>query len=114
MVRLMLVVAAIAAGIVFAKGRLDDADGGGSAIATPPAATAQVPAQFRTILASQPDPMTILRQRGALPGLGAIQPARGGRATGEAPSAPAPVRRRRQPGGAEGRCAATSAATSAR
>ena len=88
MVRLMLVVAAIAAGVVFAKGRLDDADGG--AAATPPVSSAQVPAQFRTILASQPDPMTILRQRGALPGLGAITPARGGRATGEAPTAPAP------------------------
>jgi hypothetical protein len=89
MVRLMLVVAAIAAGIVFAKGRLDDAGGGGGAIATPPAATAQVPAQFRTILASQPDPMTLLRQRGALPGLGVISRL-GGRATGQAPSAPAP------------------------
>ena len=89
MVRLMLVVAAIAAGIAFAKGRLDDA-GGGGAIATPPAASAQVPAQFRTILASQPDPMTLLRQRGALPGLGAISRLAAGRATGEAPSAPPP------------------------
>ena len=95
MVRLMLVVAAIAAGIVFAKGRLDDA-GGGGAIATPPAATAQVPAQFRTILASQPDPMTLLRQRGALPGLGAIRRLAGRGDRRGAVRARA-VRRRRQP-----------------
>ena len=83
----MLVVAAIAAGVVFLKGRADDGDGG--AAATPPVSSAQVPPQFRTILASQPDPITILRQRGALPGLGAIRRLAGG-ATGEAPTAPAP------------------------
>jgi hypothetical protein len=87
MVRLMLVVAVVAAGVVVLKGWLDDADGG--AVATPPAAAAQVPAQFRSILASQPDAMAILSQRGALPGLGVIRRF-AGRATGEMPSQPAP------------------------
>ena len=88
MVRLMLVVAAIAAGAVFLKGRLEDANGG--AVATPPASSAQVPPQFRTILSGQTDPMTILRQRGALPGLEAISRLASGRATGKAPTQPAP------------------------
>jgi hypothetical protein len=87
MVRLMLVVAVVAAGVVFAKGRLENADGGG--VGTPPASASQVPPQFRSILASQPDAMSILSQRGALPGLGVIRRL-AGRATGEMQSQPAP------------------------
>ncbi len=87
MVRLMLVVAVVAAGVVVLIGRLDDANRG--AVATPPVSAAQVPAQFRSILASQPDAMSVLSQRGALPGLGVIRRL-AGRATGEMRSQPAP------------------------
>src|SRR5829696_4707550 len=87
MVRLVLVVAVIAGGVVLLKGRLDNATGG--VPATPPVSSAQVPPQFRSILAKSPDPIAILRQRGALPGLGAISRL-AGRATDEAPPEPAP------------------------
>jgi len=87
MVRLMLVVAAIAGGVLFLKARMDDATGGASS--TPQVSTAQVPSQFRSILASQPDPVSILRQRGALPGLGAIRRL-AGREGVQAPPQPAP------------------------
>jgi hypothetical protein len=87
MVRLILVVAAIAGGVVFLKARMDDASGG--AASAPQVSTAQVPSQFRSILANRPDPVSILRQRGALPGLGAIRRLSGG-AGEDAPPQPAP------------------------
>jgi hypothetical protein len=37
-----------------------------------------IPSEFQEILASRPDPLSILRQRGALPGLGAIRRFAGG------------------------------------
>src|SRR4051812_22926568 len=87
MVKLAVVVAAMAIGVVFLKDRLADATGGAT---TPqPATAAGVPSQFREILASRPDPASILRQRGALPGLGAIRKL-AGHSAATAPEQPAP------------------------
>ena len=88
MVRLILVVAAMAVGAVFLKGRLDTP--GEFSSAAPPAGSAQVPAEFREILANRPDPGSILRERGALPGLGVIRRLTGRRAEAEAPAQPEP------------------------
>jgi len=60
----------LAAGFVFLKQRSEEATGGA---ATPTVDTTGVPPEFRAILARQPDPASILRERGALPGLGAIR-----------------------------------------
>ena len=90
----------------------DDAEGGD----LPRAAgghVGAVPPQFQEILASQPDPLSILRQRGALPGLGAIRRLAGGDSDASADAAQA-VRRRRQPRASCARCGATSGATSPR
>src|SRR3954469_25644934 len=87
MVKLAVVVAAMAIGVVFLKDRLADATGG--ATAPQPVNVAGVPSQFREILASRPDPASILRRRGALPGLGAIRKL-AGRTVSEAPEQPAP------------------------
>src|SRR5262245_51863628 len=87
MVRLIVVVAAMALGAVLLKGRLDDARE--RAAAAPQVSTAGVPSEFAEILASRPDPVAILRHRGALPGLGAISRLTG-RAAEEAPEPPAP------------------------
>lgn len=81
----MLVVAVVAAGVVVLKGRVDD----GGAGARPTPSSPPVPAQFQSILASRPDAISLLSQRGALPGLGVIRRF-AGRATGEVPSQPAP------------------------
>jgi hypothetical protein len=86
MVRLIVVVAVLALGVVAFRGRFADA---GGASATPSVSTANVPAEFRSILADRPDPVAILRQRGALPGLGAIRRLTG-HAAEEAPPPPVP------------------------
>ena len=71
MVRIALVVAAVVVGVMLFKQRSDDA--GAGAAASPQVSTAGVPAEFRKLLADSPDPAQILRDRGALPGLGAIR-----------------------------------------
>jgi hypothetical protein len=71
MVRLALFLAVLAVGVVLFKQR---SDGVGAGAATPPPVnTAQLPAEFRDLIAARPDPARILRERGALPGLGSIR-----------------------------------------
>jgi hypothetical protein len=71
MVRMVLVIAVLGVAFVFLRQR---ATGDGSSSAAPPQVnTANVPPQFRSLLASRPDPAAILASRGALPGLGAIR-----------------------------------------
>jgi hypothetical protein len=48
----------------------------------------QVPPQFRSLLASRPDPAAILASRGALPGLGVIRRLAGGGSSNTPPSPP--------------------------
>ena len=74
MARLIVVVLVLALGVVLLKGRAE----GGDQPAAPRADTSGVPPQFQEILASRPDPLSILRERGALPGLGAIRRLDGG------------------------------------
>jgi hypothetical protein len=71
MVRVAVVIGVLALGFVFMKQRSDDA--GAGAAAAPAVSTAQMPKEFRELLAERPDPAQVLRQRGALPGLGAIR-----------------------------------------
>jgi hypothetical protein len=73
MVRLVLVIGVLAVGFMVFKHRSDEVATGATAVAPPVANTAGVPREFRTLLASRPDPAQILRQRGALPGLGSIR-----------------------------------------
>ncbi|HET6547443.1 MAG TPA: hypothetical protein VFG79_03225, partial [Solirubrobacter sp.] len=86
MVRLIVVVAVLALGVIVFRGRFQDA---GGASAAPAVGAANVPAEFRSILADPPDPGSILRERGALPGLGAIRRLTGHTAE-EAPPPPEP------------------------
>ena len=69
---------------------------GVSAPAAPRVNSSQIPEEFRRILADAPDPARILRERGALPGLGAIRRLAGG---DSGPTTPrnAAVRGRRLP-----------------
>ena len=76
MIRLLVVIAILAAGVVVVKQRADDV---GSTLAGGAAGQpAQIPPEFRPLLADAPDPAPILRERGALPGLGAIRRFAGG------------------------------------
>jgi hypothetical protein len=72
MVRLVLAIAVFAIGFVVVKQRVGEA-GAGPAPTMPAVSTAGMPREFQTLLASRPDPAQILRQRGALPGLGSIK-----------------------------------------
>ncbi len=71
MVRLVIVIAVLGIAVVVVKQRSDAV--GVSAPATPRVNSPQAPEEFRRILADAPDPARILRERGALPGLGAIR-----------------------------------------
>jgi hypothetical protein len=76
MVRLVLVIAVLATGVVVMKQRSDAV--GVSSPAAPQVNSSKVPEEFRAILADAPDPAQILRSKGALPGLGAISRLTGG------------------------------------
>jgi hypothetical protein len=71
MVRLVVLVAVCAFAFVVIKQRTDGVTAGGAT--APQVQTAEIPEQFRDVLAEAPDPAKILRERGALPGLGAIR-----------------------------------------
>jgi hypothetical protein len=71
MVKLVVVLAALAVGFVVLQQRAGP-DTGLTATA-PQVDTTGVPEEFRTLLAKAPDPAALLRERGALPGLGAIR-----------------------------------------
>jgi hypothetical protein len=73
MVRLALVIGVLAVGFILVKERLSERGAGTGAVAAPAVDTAQMPRQFRELLAARPDPAQVLLQRGALPGLGAIR-----------------------------------------
>jgi hypothetical protein len=62
----------------------------GGAATTPTVDTGDMPAEFRAILANSADSISILRDRGALPGLGAISRRLGGGQTKPPPEQPAP------------------------
>ncbi len=112
MIRLLVVIAILAAGVVVVKQRADDV--GSTVPAAPQVNTAQIPPEFRRLLADAPDPASILRERGALPGLGAIRRFAGGGSDDSSEAGGAAVRRRRHGARAARRSAATSAATSRR
>lgn len=69
MVRVALVIAVIAVAVVALKQRSEEAT---PVAAMPRVDAAQVPKEFRSLLANRPDPARLLRERGALPGLGAV------------------------------------------
>jgi hypothetical protein len=71
MVRLAVVLAVLAVGFVLLRER--SADVGAGAATVPQVNTATLPREFKGLLAARPDPAQVLRQRGALPGLGAIR-----------------------------------------
>ena len=81
MVRLVIVIAVLATVVVVVKQRSDAV--GVSAPAAPRVNSSQIPEEFRRILADAPDPARILRERGALPGLGAIRRLTGGDDSGD-------------------------------
>ena len=92
MVRLVLVIAAFALAFAVVKRRLGEGDAGsGSASAAPAVGSAGMPREFQALLAARPDPAQILRQRGALPGLGSISRI-AGTLSGEHQDTPAPMR----------------------
>ena len=72
MIRLVVLIAVVAAGFVIVKRNTGEA-GAGATPAAPVVDTAGVPKEFQSLLAARPDPAQILRQRGALPGLGSIR-----------------------------------------
>ncbi|MDA0163507.1 hypothetical protein OM076_24755 [Solirubrobacter ginsenosidimutans] len=72
MVRVALVIGVLAVAIVLLKQRSDDA-GAGAAPAVPTVNTAGMPKEIRALVADRPDPVEMLRRRGALPGMGAIR-----------------------------------------
>jgi hypothetical protein len=76
MIRLVIVIAVFAVGFVALKQRSNSVEA--SLPAAPPVNSAQVPPEFRRLLAQAPDPARILRERGALPGLDAIRRLTGG------------------------------------
>jgi hypothetical protein len=71
MVRVALVIGVLAIGFVLFKQRSDEAGAGAAAV--PTVNTAGMPKEIRALVADRPDPMQLLRQRGALPGMGAIR-----------------------------------------
>jgi hypothetical protein len=85
MARLVIVVVVLGLGVALALNRAE----GGDLPAAPRASTAGVPPQFQEILARRPDPISILRERGALPGLGAIRRLAGG-GSNDVPPQPRP------------------------
>lgn len=76
MVKLVLGIAILAAGFVFVRQASDDL--GANVSTAPPVSSSKIPQEFRHLLADAPDPASILRERGALPGLGAIKRLAGG------------------------------------
>ena len=106
MVRLVIVIAVLGIAVVVVKQRSDAV--GVSAPAAPRVNSAQAPEEFRRILADAPDPARILRERGALPGLGAIR-----RLAGELGAPMTPQERGRSRTSAAGAICARSALTSA-
>lgn len=72
MLRLVVVVAVLAVALVALRGRISGA-GGGSSTVQAQVDAAQVPKEFRSLLAYRPDPSALLGSRGALPGLGVIR-----------------------------------------
>ena len=76
MIRLVIVIAVVATAVVVVKERSDAV--GVSSPSAPRANSAKVPEEFRRILADAPDPARLLREKGALPGLGAIRRLAGG------------------------------------
>ena len=68
MVRVALVIGVLAIGFVLFKQRSDEA--GAGAAPAPTANTAGMPKELRALVADRPDPMQMLRRRGALPGHG--------------------------------------------
>jgi hypothetical protein len=85
MVRLVIVIAAFAIGFVALKQRSDSM--GSSVAVAPQVDRSQIPPEFRRILDRAPDPAQILRERGALPGLGAIRRLTGGGSAAVEPAA---------------------------
>ena len=71
MVRLAVVLAVLAVGFVVLRERSPES--GAGAATAPQVNPAKLPKEFRGLLAARPDPAQVLRQRGALPGLGAIR-----------------------------------------
>jgi hypothetical protein len=71
MVRVALVIGVLAVAIVLLKQRASDEAGAG-AMPVPTVNTAGMPKEIRALVADRPDPMEMLRRRGALPGMGAI------------------------------------------
>lgn len=71
MVRVALVIGVLAVGIVLLKQRSDESSVGAAAV--PTVNTAGMPKEIRALAADHPDPMELLRRRGALPGMGAIR-----------------------------------------
>ena len=90
MIRLVVLIAVVAAGFVVVKRETGQA-GADTAPAAPVIDTAGVPKEFQSLLAARPDPAQILRQRGALPGLGSIRSI-AGRLGGDRTASSAPVR----------------------
>ena len=71
MVRVAVVIGVLAVGFLLLRQR--EAEVGAGVAAAPAVNTAQMPKEFRELLAARPDPADVLRQRGALPGLGSIR-----------------------------------------
>jgi hypothetical protein len=90
MIRLVLVVAVLAVGVVVVKQRMGDA-GASAAPSAPVVDTPGMPSEFQSLLAARPDPVQILGQRGALPGLGSIRRI-AGKLSGDDAAAPSPRR----------------------
>lgn len=83
MVRLVLVIAVVGVGFLLLRDRVGGS--GGSAATPAQVSTAQVPPEFRSLLANRPDAASILASRGALPGLGVIRRLAGGGSEDAAP-----------------------------
>jgi hypothetical protein len=88
MIRMVVVIAVLALAFVLLKDRIPTATSG--AAATPQVDVSGVPSEFREILASRPDPASMLRSRGALPGLGVISRLTRHGQEEDAPEPPAP------------------------
>ena len=71
MLRLVLVIAVLGVGFVLLRERVLGTDGAPRLQAE--VGTSRVPPEFRSLLASRPDPGAILASKGALPGLGIIR-----------------------------------------
>jgi hypothetical protein len=89
MVRVALVIGVLAIGLVLFKQRSDEAGAGAAAV--PTVSTVGMPKEIRALIADRPDPMQMLRRRGALPGMGSIRRLAGSLGGGAEP-AKAPMR----------------------